>query len=251
MSTRPQSSSDDALAVERAAGDDRQGVRPGVLLRLMRPTHWVKNVLVLLPVVFAMRIADPAAWLWAGLAAAAFCLAASAVYIVNDIRDAAQDGLHPVKCHRPIASGAVSPRAAWGLAAVLTGGALGLSLLAGWAVLVFVAAYLLLQAAYTTLLKYRMLVDVMAIAMGFVLRAVAGAVAIRAEVSPWLVICAFTLCLFMGFCKRRNEMASINDCAQAERFRATLAGYTPELLTHLITLSAGVAIVAYLLYATS
>ena len=112
-------------------------------------------------------------------------------------------------------------------------------------------AYLALQVAYSAVLKQVMILDVIVIALGFVLRASAGAVAIRAAVSPWLVVCAFTVCLFMGFCKRRTEVATLEEHGNAADHRRTLQGYTRELLLHLITLSAGVAIVSYLGYATS
>jgi len=223
----------------------------GDLVRLARPTHWIKNGIVLLPVVFARRVADPSAWLQAGLATVAFCLASSAVYAMNDILDRRRDRLHPAKRNRPVAAGRVSVRAAGIEAAVLALAGLGVAVAANVLVVASVGAFLLLQAAYSAGLKQRMLVDVICIALGFVLRAMTGALAIRADVSPWLVVCTFTLCLFMGFSKRRNEIASLTDLAEAARHRPTLVGYTPELLTHLITLSGGLAIVSYLLYASS
>lgn len=221
------------------------------LIRLARPTHWVKNLVVLLPIPFAMRAGDLWCWIWALQTVAAFCLSSSAVYVMNDLRDAAQDRLHPAKRHRPIAAGLVGTGSAIAWALLLAGGGLAIAWSVSRIVLLVVATYLVLQVAYTFHLKRRMILDVICIAMGFVLRAVAGAAAIGAEPSVWLVICAFTLCLFMGFCKRRNEAASLEAGGHAEDHRATLAGYTSELLTHLITLSAGVAIVSYLLYAVS
>lgn len=225
--------------------------RIGALIRLARPTHWVKNLIVLLPVVFALRVGDPVAWLRAGIATVAFCLISSTVYVMNDLRDAPQDRLHPVKSRRPIASGEVSPAAAMAWMLLLGSAAFAVAIFDGLLTVGFVAGYFLLQVFYTLLLKHRPIVDVMVIATGFVLRAVAGAVAIRAEVSPWLVVCAFTICLFMGFCKRRNEAATLTDERRGAKHRSTLAAYTPELLTHLITLSAGLAIVSYLLYTVS
>jgi len=225
-------------------------VRIRHLLQLARPKHWIKNLIVLFPVIFAMRVTDTGAWLAAGLAAAGFCLVASAVYVINDIRDRDRDRQHPNKRDRPIASGRVPLPVARGEAAILLAG--GLALLWGINPLVcaLAVAYVVLQVAYTFLLKRKMLVDVMCIAMGFVIRAAAGAVAIREPVSPWLIVCTFTLCMFLGFCKRRNEVATLGDTVTASKHRPTLLGYTPELLTHLITLSAGVAIISYLLYAT-
>jgi len=220
-------------------------------IRLIRPEHWIKNVIVLFPVLFAHKAGVLGAWVQAGLAAAAFCLASGAVYAFNDIRDRAKDLLHPQKRLRPLPAGAISVHAAAVTGAVLAVAGVAVAFAAGLPVLAAVAAYLLLQAAYTTALKRKMLVDVICIALGFVLRAVGGALAIRVAVSPWLFVCTFTLCLFMGFCKRANELASLGDGGEAADHRATLSGYSGELLTHLITLSAGVAVVSFLLYATS
>jgi len=226
-------------------------MKPKTIIQLIRPSHWTKNVLVLAPVVFAMRVCDPRAWYQAALATVAFCLASSAAYVFNDIHDRERDLRHPAKSNRPLASGRVSVRAAVAIAAILLLSALGVALAANSRVLAVVAAYLLLQAAYTLALKHRMLLDVICIALGFVLRAVAGAVAIPVVVSPWLFVCTFTVCLFMGFCKRCNEIATVGGIDEAGEHRFTLASYKPELLTHLITLSAAVAIMGFLLYASS
>lgn len=217
-------------------------------IKVARPDHWVKNAVVFLPVVFGMRASDVDAWLWAAVAAISFCFISSFAYIINDIRDRDNDVLHPHKKGRPIASGELSVRAA-SIEAVFF-------LVAGF-VIAFVVSpllgmvlggYAVLQVCYTLLLKHKALIDVICIAMGFVLRTVAGAVAIGVAISPWLFICMFTICLFMGFCKRYNEIVTIGDIARAENHRVTLIAYTPDLLTHLITLSAGIAVVAFLFY---
>ena len=224
---------------------------PRIALRLARPGHWIKNVLVLLPVIFALRMGDAGAWALALMAAGAFCLVSSSVYIINDIADRARDRMHPAKRSRPLAAGQVSVRAAYIEALVLLVGAAALALATRRALLSVVAAYVLLQTAYTVWLKHRMIIDVICIALGFVLRAVAGAIAIDEVISPWLVVCTFTACLFMGFCKRRNEQATLAHAQTAQDHRNTLAGYTGDLLTHLITLSAAIAVVSFLLYASS
>jgi decaprenyl-phosphate phosphoribosyltransferase len=221
------------------------------MIRLVRPGHWIKNVLVLFPVVFAMRTDDVSAWQAAGLATVAFCLVASAIYIFNDICDRTSDRLHPHKKNRPLASGHISTTAAAIEAICLMAGGIILTLFVNHLLTVVVILYVLLQWAYTLLLKHKVIVDVICIAMGFVLRAVAGAVAISEEVSVWLFVCTFTLCLFMGFCKRCNEMATLTEPRQASGHRKALAAYSSDLLTHLITLSAGVAVVAFLLYASN
>lgn len=221
------------------------------MVRLVRFRHWIKNVVVLMPVVFSSQMNDAEAWFRAGGAAIAFCFASAFSYIVNDIRDKESDRNHPLKKDRPIASGsigvgpAVVEAVVFFLAATLIAGSISTPLL------LVVSVYIILQVLYSLFLKHAALIDVICIAFGFVLRATAGAVAIRVEISPWLFICIFTLCLFMGFCKRCNELVTIGDAARAGEHRPTLLEYTPQLLTHLITLSAGIAVVAFLLYGLS
>ncbi len=217
------------------------------IARLLRPQHWVKNVVVLFPVPLAQMYADPDAWAAAVWAMAAFCLASSAAYIINDLRDREADRHHPHKRDRPLASGRINAPLALAVAggcvfAALVMGAMSLGLL------LVLGMYLVLQVAYSLGLKRVMLVDVMCIAAGFVLRADAGATVIGAEVSPWLIICTFTLCLFMGFCKRQGELKAINDLPTAGEHRPTLLHYTPQLLGQLVAISAAVSVVAYISY---
>ncbi|MGB2819515.1 MAG: decaprenyl-phosphate phosphoribosyltransferase [Phycisphaerae bacterium] len=222
-----------------------------LILQLARPRHWVKNIIVLFPVVFAVRVLDWRTWVQAALAAAAFCLASSAGYIFNDICDRERDRKHPDKKDRPLAAGLVSVSAAAVQCVVLAVAAAAVAWAVKPAVLVVVLAYVLLQLAYSLGLKHHPLLDVTCIAVGFVLRAVAGAVAISVAPSYWLIICTFTLCLFMGFCKRYSEVVTMGGAPEADGHRPTLLHYTPELLTHLITVSAAVAVVSFLLYASS
>jgi 4-hydroxybenzoate polyprenyltransferase len=221
------------------------------MIQLARPKHWIKNLVVLMPVVFGQQMYSAGAWGRAIAATVAFCLASSFAYIVNDIKDRESDRAHPAKKDRPLASGRISTKTAVVEAVYLAAMALifaqGLSFL----VTGIVAVYLLLQIFYTVSLKERVLVDVICIALGFVLRAAAGAVAIGVVISPWLFICIFTLCLFMGFCKRYSEIATMGEGEHAGSHRATLLEYTPELLTHLITLSAAIGVIAFLLYGLS
>ncbi|MCD6392029.1 MAG: decaprenyl-phosphate phosphoribosyltransferase [Planctomycetes bacterium] len=218
------------------------------IIRIARPGHWVKNIVVLLPVVFGMQMAERSAWLNAGMAAVVFCLASSFSYIINDIRDRSLDRNHPVKKNRPLASGRMSLKAAVVESLVFGVLALVAAFSVSGLLLYFCIGYILLQVGYTCFFKQKALVDVICIAMGFVLRAAAGAVAIRVAISPWLFICMFTICLFMGFCKRYNELVTIGDLSRAEGHRNTLIAYTPDLLTHLITISAAIAVVAFLFY---
>lgn len=217
-------------------------------VRLMRPKEWIKNFAVLAGPVFAMRV-DGESLAQTGTVFGAFCLASSATYAINDVFDRKADALHPIKKGRPLASGAIAPGEALLLALVLFALSVYVPVrLLGWRTAVIVIAYFVINLAYSVALKRRMILDVILIAIGFVLRATAGAVAIDVDISPWLIVCTFTLCMFLGFGKRRCEIAVFNSPAEAGEHRATLLRYTPELLAHLISVSAGITIITFLLY---
>jgi 4-hydroxybenzoate polyprenyltransferase len=214
-------------------------------LRLMRPHQWIKNIVVLAGPAFSLHIFE----VEVVVVFAAFCLIASACYTINDLADRTADKSHPTKKDRPIASGAVSPASALVLAVVLACTSVGMSVaylppLVTWLLL----SYFFLVLAYSLALKRRPILDVIVIAVGFVLRAVAGAAAVSVPVSPWLIACTFTLCMFLGFGKRRCELATLANKADAGAHRSTLLRYTPELLNHLTSVSAGIAIMTFLLY---
>jgi len=219
----------------------------GVLWRLLRPRHWVKNVFVLAPLIFARRTTDASAWLAAAGALAGFCLLSSAVYIFNDIRDADDDRRHPVKRLRPLASGEVGAVEAAMLALVCLAVGLTACVLVCWAVLVAGLCYVGLNVLYTLRLRRVMIVDVICIALGFVLRAMAGALALSVPASGWLLVCTFTLCVFLGFVKRRYELAQLESAGLAGEGRAG-PPYGLPLLDQFIAVSAGAAIVCYVLY---
>lgn len=218
------------------------------LVRLLRVKQWTKNAVVFAAFVFALgdRNQDLAAWeLWkVCLAALAFCLVSSAVYVFNDWRDAPQDRAHPLKRQRPIASGAVGPGLAAAVAAVLLAAGLGGAWRLGPDLLAVIGAYAALQLVYTLWLKRIALVDVIVISMGFVLRALAGAVVIQVVISPWLLLCAMLLALFLGLCKRRHEKVNL----EGQGTRAALDGYHEGLLDMLITMMAAAALVCYSIY---
>jgi len=218
-------------------------------VQLARPHHWVKNVVVFAGPLFALKLGDVSS-VWNTLTVFfGFCLASSAVYAINDTIDRKADARHPHKNHRPVASGAVSPGSASVFAALLCVAGVGLvGLRLPQAVVYIVTGYVVLMLAYSAYLKERLILDVIILAIGFVLRAVAGAVAVEATISPWLIVCTFTLCMFLGFGKRRCELASFESPEEAGTHRATLSRYTPELLNHLISISAGIAIITFLLY---
>jgi 4-hydroxybenzoate polyprenyltransferase len=218
---------------------------PGILRGLlveMRPRQWVKNLFVLAGIVFAGKVAEPHALLEAAVAFAAFCAASSAAYLVNDVRDAASDRLHPLKRDRPIAAGSVAPSLALATSATLAALSLGAASILGWHVLLAVAGFLSLQAAYTLSLKKIVLLDVMAIGALFVIRAAAGAEAVHVPISPWLLLCAGLLALFLGFAKRRAELVS-------SPTRAVLADYPLALVDQLLTVVAASSITTYGIYA--
>ncbi len=214
-------------------------------LRLMRPHQWVKNLVVLAGPIFGLELLNPAVL----LAFAAFCLAASACYAINDVMDREADKGHPVKCRRPVASGEVSASSAIVFALLLLAGAMATTLLTlPLNVAFIVGGYFVLVLAYSLGLKRRPILDVIIIATGFVLRAVGGAEAVDVFVSPWLMVCTFSLCMFLGFSKRRCELAAFTSPDEAKAHRATLVRYTPELLNHLTSVSAGIAIMTFLIY---
>jgi 4-hydroxybenzoate polyprenyltransferase len=224
------------------------------LLQALRPGQWVKNLVVLAAYFFARwdpgqhpRVAGPEAPLEALLAAACFCALSSAVYLVNDVRDCEADRRHPVKRLRPIASGAVAPAAAWGTAVVLLAGGFAGAWLLAPAFGLVAGGYVLLQAAYTFGLKRVALLDVFVIAVGFVLRALAGAVVIDVRISPWLLLCTFLLALFLGLCKRRHEKRLLEE-SDAQQHRAALSAYDERLLDILIGIAGAATVVGYAIY---
>jgi len=220
------------------------------LIQLARPGHWIKNLFVLAVLVFARKIGDAGAWLASLGALAAFCLASSAVYAINDVTDRREDAEHPEKRRRPVASGDIGVRTAVAFGVVLAAAALLLALAVGPWMPVVVGAYLVLMAGYTFGLKRIAILDVLLIASGFVIRAYAGGVALDVEVSHWLLLCTLTLALFLGFAKRESERVVLGPVA-AETRLIEWKLYDEKSLEHMMTVSAGLAIVTYMLYTVS
>lgn len=222
------------------------------VLLLIRPAQWIKNVFVFGAFVFGANRADPKAFIHALVlsveAFGIFCLLSGAVYAFNDLFDYREDRLHPTKRRRPVASGAISPPTAAVVALILAVIGVAASIRMPQGFVLTAATYLVLNLLYTVWCKHVVLLDVILIAIGFVLRALAGAQAIQVEVSAWLVICTFTLCLFLGFGKRRCELAVMENNEKASSHRPTLADYTPELLTQLLSTTGGIAVITFLLY---
>jgi 4-hydroxybenzoate polyprenyltransferase len=212
----------------------------------LRPKQWSKNLLLFAGLVFAAKLGDATRWLEAIAAFAAYCLASSAAYLVNDVRDAEHDRAHPVKRRRAVAAGDLSERAALLLAAALTACSLALAAALGpWSAL-FLAGFLALQAAYSLGLKHAVLIDVMAIGGLFVLRAAAGAEAVDVRISPWLLVCTALLALFLALAKRRGELVLVG--ADETPGRPVLEGYSLELVDQLVSVVAASTISAYALY---
>lgn len=215
----------------------------------LRVYQWPKNLVVFAALIFGEQLLQPEQLMRSLLAFAAFCAASSGIYLFNDLRDCARDREHPFKRLRPIASGAIPASLATGVsAALLTAGLAGAFVLRpafGGAV----AVYIGLMLAYTVLLKDVHLVDVLTISAGFVVRAVAGALALGVEFTNWLVVCTFFLALFLSLSKRRRELHLLD--VQAARHRVVHAAYTAPYLDTLILLAAGSALLSYVIYTCS
>lgn len=218
-------------------------------LQLTRPHQFVKNGFVWLPIFFGLKLGDLLALEQTLIAFAAFCLAAGGVYVLNDLKDIQEDRQHPTKKNRPLASGAIPPRGAVIFMAAL----LLLAVLVGFLLpkpdfLLILGAYLLLNVAYSFFLKHHAIIDVVCIAMGFVLRVLAGGVAAAVPVSHWIVIMVFLLAIFLALAKRRDDLLLV---VENQGARQSIDGYSLEFVTISMAIMAAVIIVAYLLYTVS
>ncbi len=221
----------------------------GLLLRSLRPRQWIKNLFVFAGLVFSRNAFEPSLLMSTGLAFLLFCLLSGGVYLINDVLDYDRDRLHPQKRYRPIASREL-PRP--------VGAAVGTGLLVGGLLAAFALgrafglvalAYVLLLTAYSLALKNVVILDVLIIAIGFVLRAVAGVVVIGVEISSWLLICTVLLALFLAFGKRRHELLALP--VNAADHRPILSEYTPQLLDQMVAVVTASTVTAYALYTLS
>jgi 4-hydroxybenzoate polyprenyltransferase len=212
----------------------------------LRPRQWTKNLLLFAGIIFAAKLDDGSRWLEAFAAFAAYCAASSASYLINDVRDAPLDRVHPVKRARPIARGELSPWVAIVLAAVLVVCAFALVVPLGAASILFLCTFFALQASYTLALKHVVLLDVMTIGGLFVVRAAAGAAAVDVRISPWLLLCTALLALFLALAKRRGELVLVG--AEATPGRPVLEGYSLALVDQLVTIVAASTVISYCLY---
>ena len=225
-------------------------------LKLLRPSQWLKNIFIFLPVFFDGHLQD-LSYLWPTFAAfAAFCFAASGIYCFNDIYDADADRMHPVKCKRPIASGAVGKNMGWLLMSVcfilsmaivflyewpISGGV--------WKIAVVVIGYILMNIAYCVKLKQIAIVDIFVIATGFVLRVFAGGFATGIHLSHWIILMTFLLALFLAFAKRRDDVVIYEDTGVLAR--KNVNRYNLDFMNQAITIVASITMVCYILYTVS
>ena len=218
-------------------------------VRLLRPKQWLKNGFVLAPLVFSQQLMESLALERSMGALLCWCAVSSGIYIINDLFDREADRRHPVKCMRPLTNGEVRPETGGVMAAVLLAGGLGGLLTLGPQVLVPGALYAAINLAYSAYFKQVVIIDVMAVASGFVLRVIGGAEAIDVWVSPWLVLCTALLALFLGFEKRRGEQVLLE--LDADKHRAVLTHYSSKLLDQLISVLTASTVLSYALYTIS
>ena len=219
------------------------------LLVSLRPSQWTKNLIVFGALGFGQRLFDSDSVVRAVAAFAIFCLLSGVVYLLNDVADREGDRRHPIKMRRPIASGEVPVAAALSVAAALAAGALTAAFALRPMFGAIALFYVVLLALYSGPLKHVVIIDVLTIAIGFVLRAVAGAVAIDVAVGPWLYVLTILLALFLVLSKRRHELVLLAD--QATGHRRILEEYSPYLLDQMISVVTASTLVAYAIYTVS
>ena len=212
----------------------------------LRPDQWTKNLIVFAGLIFGQRLLDATALGAAIWAFVIFCGLSSAMYLVNDLVDRNEDRRHPVKRTRPIASGALSTGSAMTWAIVLIGVSLTASFSFSWTLGVVSVTFVGLLTAYSRLLKHLVILDVLAIAAGFVIRAIGGAVAVDVPISQWLLVCTLLLALFLGLSKRRHELVLLGNLAAEHR--RSLDQYSPQLFDQLISVVAAATLVSYAFY---
>lgn len=218
-------------------------------LRLMRIEQYVKNLFIFIPIFFGLEITDLPVLLKTTLAFLLFCLTASAVYIFNDYFDRGEDKKHPIKKDRPLASGAVSAAAALVLMAVLAVLGLGGAFLLDYTVLTIMLIYIVINVLYTVVLKHVAIIDVVIIALGFVLRLFIGSAVSQVQLSMWIIIMTFLLALFLAFGKRREDVFLY--LQKGEKARRSVDGYNIEFLNIAMIIMATVIIISYVMYTIS
>ncbi len=220
-----------------------------IILGTLRPQQWVKNFVLFAGLIFSQNLDKPEFIFKSAAGFALFCVLSSSAYIFNDIMDLDSDRKHPLKSSRPIASGQLKVPTAVLLFIVLAAVSVGLSVWLSPMFALTAASYFILNLIYSVYLKNVVIIDVMSIAAGFVIRAVAGAVVIGVEISAWLVVCTILLALFLGFGKRRHELMLLE--SQATDHRKILSEYSPYFLDQMIAVVTASTVIAYAFYTLS
>ena len=220
------------------------------LMRLIRPKQWIKNGFIFMPLFFGGELFNTGALLAGVIAFFAYSFAASSIYCFNDIYDVEADRRHPVKCHRPIASGAVSVKQAYGLMFLMLILSIGFSsLLDCWKTMGIILFYWCLNLGYCAKFKQYAIIDVCIVAFGFVLRLLAGGVATGVVLSKWIVLMTFLITLFMSFAKRRDDVIRMEKTGEAPR--KNTSRYNLTFINQAITITASVTLVCYIMYTVS
>jgi 4-hydroxybenzoate polyprenyltransferase len=247
-STHPGFAASEAPTHRSPAASGRRSPALSLLISL-RPAQWTKNLLVFAALLFAVKLFEPAAVLRSVEAFAIFCALSGVVYLVNDVADRENDRRHPLKSRRPIAAGDLPVAAAVAGAIGIGAVAVGAAFLVNWRFGAVAAGYIVLQLLYSGPLKHIVIIDVLTLAIGFVLRAVAGAVAIDVSISHWLFVCTILLALFIGLAKRRHELVLLADGATSHR--PILGEYSAYLLDQMISVVTASTLIAYIFYTIS
>ena len=220
------------------------------LMRLTRPKQWIKNGFIFVPLFFGGELFQVDALLAGLIAFFAYSFAASSIYCFNDIYDVEADRRHPVKCHRPIASGAISIRQGYSIMILMFFLSMGTSLLLGsWETMGIILFYWCLNICYCMKLKQYAIIDVCIVAFGFVLRLLAGGVATGVVLSKWIVLMTFLITLFMSFAKRRDDVLRMEKTGEAPR--KNTSRYNLTFINQAITITASVTLVCYIMYTVS
>jgi 4-hydroxybenzoate polyprenyltransferase len=219
------------------------------LFKAVRPQQWIKNLFVFAPLIFSQNVLHQALVLRAALAFLAFCLISSAVYLLNDLRDIEEDRQHPLKAHRPLASGRLKRSSAVAALAIIAPAGFLVALLVNRSFVFIALGYFALQIAYTLWLKHVVILDVFVVAAGFLIRVVAGGFAIHVYLSSWLLICTTLLALFLAMGKRRHEIVLME--GRAASHRPILKEYNIYLLDQMISVVTASTLLAYCLYTIS
>jgi len=221
----------------------------GHLLQAARPRQWTKNFVVFAAIIFSQNLGDKIALAKVAGAFAVFCMLSSAIYFINDVIDTPQDKLHPVKSHRPIAAGKIgrSEACIWAVVFLIVamGAAFALNVQFGCVCL----GYTMLQLLYMFWLKHQVILDVLCIAIGFVLRAVGGGMVIHILISHWLMVCTLFLALFLAVCKRRHELVLFGESSSL--YRKALSHYSESLLDQMVAVVTSSTVITYALYTVS